>query len=133
VCELQFEWSTRPLQDQGVFAAVALIPVADPEDTATIGSTQHDMSASNSLATINANRQDLAYADVHNGKCRLLYAPLQLHLRRRKVSQLQLLTLEEQVIYTDFNEKFCALRKGKDQLLGKIAGKLARVALRHTR
>lgn len=87
-----------------------------------------DPAAINLTTLTQANSHHLAYANVHNGRCQLLYAPLQLHLHRRKTTQLHLLALEEQAIYRSFNERFCSLRKVKDKCLGKIEEQLARIS-----
>jgi hypothetical protein len=50
---------------------------------------------------------------VHNGACRLLYAPLQLHTPTRKAAQAILLQDEGRVLQRAFNVKWAEMRAHK--------------------
>ena len=71
---------------------------------------------------------ELALAELHSGACGLLYAPLQLHLPRRKRTQIALLELEEVVVRAEFNRRFGALREQKRECADRVAEHVARVA-----
>ena len=71
---------------------------------------------------------ELALAELHSGACGLLYAPLQLHLVRRKRAQIALLQLEEAALRRELNRKFEALRKQKRECADRVAEHVARVA-----
>lgn len=102
--------------------------LSDAEDPPNATDQRQQAKASNS---INIRRQplghEMAYGNVHNGICQLLYAPLQLHLCRRKASQVHLLAVEEREIQSCFNKRFESLRKDKDRVLCKMEEQLARI------
>eukprot|EP00892_Ulva_mutabilis_P005361 jgi/Ulvmu1/3197/UM015_0238.1 len=125
----QFEWSKRPLQHHGIFAAVERACVSHAADAATTVDDQNSVPAAINVSTVRqADSQHLAHTRVYNGKCHLLYAPFQLHLHRRKIAQLQLLVLEELAARSSFNYKFRILKESKGKTLEKIEEQLARIS-----
>lgn len=117
------------MQDQGLFAQVILKTICDAEDPPSATDTRQKVKAANRIPICRPPLgHQLAYGNVHNGTCQLLYAPLQLHLCRRKAFQIQLLAIEEQEIKKCFNKKFELLRIDKDKLICKIEEQLARVS-----
>lgn len=127
---LQAEWCTRPLEEQGLFATVSKTTThAAADDEATVGTDMKQQVQIVNCAHAYGQRpgHELAFAKLHNGACSLLYAPLQLHLHRRKLSQLHLLVVEEKEIRRSFNDEFDALRKNKAKILGKMEEQVQRI------
>lgn len=69
----------------------------------------------------------LAFSDVRNGSSEHLYAPLQQHLIRRKLSHIRLLTAEVVELRSSYNQKFDTVRASKEAAVAKIEGNLERV------
>jgi hypothetical protein len=138
---MQAEWQARPVAERGLMAEV--LPHTDAMSDAPPDSTKRQLShastrtrqsglsmdptsLANALST--APALALALANLHNGACGALYAPLQLHLERRKRTQLLLLRHEEAALRSSFNSKFDAARKQNRECLDKVAERAARIA-----
>lgn len=142
---MQAEWATRPTAARGLVAEISThtgpkdanaADAVDASATSTaprgsLASFARPSAASTDPASLRVAVNappDLALADLHNGTCGLLYAPLQLHLERRKRTQLALLQFEEGALRREFNDKFERARKAKRECADKVADRLARVA-----
>jgi hypothetical protein len=66
---------------------------------------------------LQADKDDIEGNEVHNGACRLLYAPLQLHTPTRKAAQAILLHEEGRVLERAFNVKWAEMRAHKVSVL----------------
>jgi hypothetical protein len=142
---MQAEWSQRPMAERGLCALIckhqgSMKPATDaesalsqpPADSAapinTNGSTEHPTSyGRSSVMGGAAPEEDLALADATNCICGLLYAPLQLHLHRRKRLQVQLLQAEAATVTAQFNGEFAGVVRLKRSCADKLAELLDRV------
>ena len=137
---LQAEWQARPITERGLLAEVLRHDGAMSDSTGADSSARRLSHVSTgtrasaismdpaSLANALNMPPDLALAGLRGGATGALYAPLQLHLPRRKRAQLLLLQREEAALRDAFNVKFAAVKKLKQDTLDKVAERGARVA-----
>ncbi|GAX79865.1 hypothetical protein CEUSTIGMA_g7305.t1 [Chlamydomonas eustigma] len=67
-------------------------------------------------------------AEIKNGLCGLLYSPLQLHSRLRKIAQIFFIQEEIRLIQAAFNVKFKDMHEAKHDVIDKIEDRLGRVS-----
>lgn len=150
---LQAEWQLRPATERGILTRVEVLQADGKPDglvkagaaaaSASLdteaqnvdehegghGQTHDELGAISPRAAAASARAEpqFALACVCNGACGHLYAPLQLHLPRRKRMQLHLLALEAEVAETTFNTAFAAAAAAKRGACDRIAELLERV------
>jgi hypothetical protein len=147
---VQVEWLTRPASECGVCIDVlcyegsmtgdctasrlegahAFFPSSSGIGVPSSGTA--DVSTMLTTTSLGASlvrpAQKFALAAVHNGVSQVLYAPLQLHLERRKRAQVILLKHEVSTLRSRFNQRFEDLQGRKRQCLNAVAERVARIA-----
>lgn len=123
---MQLEWCLRPPDERGLTGVVEAHTVAMAE---LVDNTEPEETAQRTLSIMSNTTlmPELAMADVQNGRCRLLYSPLQLSAPRRRQTQIIMLEIESAMHLADYDEKFQKCKMKKEKVLDSIDERLVRI------
>jgi hypothetical protein len=129
---LQIELDNRPLAKRGLCATIEVHASGTScEETEADASAPeyHGRFSDTSRSMSTFIRSAIAYSDVRNGASGNLYSPFQLHLLRRKIAQIRLLSIEVMELRRSYNQKFAAVSVSKEAAVAKIEGNLERICV----
>jgi hypothetical protein len=129
-CVEQAEWAERPAPERGASANITKcetsILKADDEPGPE-GRSARTLDQSVSFSTGTLQLPDDAMAEICNGRCGLLYSPLQLYTEHRQRAQAALLQLECESAIAQYTIAHDAAQRSKEALKDSIQEKFGRL------